>query len=295
MATALFCSGSALAQANLMEGAINGATGNVGGPDAPLVKDGWQLWKCPFEFDAAEEEYFWDEPENITENWPDNVRIENPSAKGWNATNEDGTAFSGNFAMFRWDGGDAAKRWFVYPVNIEKTGIYSFSCLAGDFNNYNPDNSASSCYVKTKGFRVTVAPEVGPEYLSYEEDYSEEDFAAQAGVVDPDCGHVFIFENGGSESPVMNACETDLTIMTPGTNYIAIQGPWTIMAFADFSLTLIKEIAGVEGIESNTTAVSSRFYGIDGVEVLNPAKGSIVIEKTLMDNGSVKVSKKVVR
>lgn len=296
MAAALLCGANAYAQDNLMAGATDGATGNVAGVDAPLVKDGWQYWNCPYEYDAAEEEYFWGEPEDLTESWPDNVRLENPSVKGWNATYEDGSAFDGQFAMFRWDNGATHQRWYVYPVELPVAGIYNFNVLAGDFNNLNVGDSGS-CYVKVEGFRVTLGKEVGPECLTYNDDWDdEEEFQSQAGVVMPEEGHLFTFDNGGGESPVMNDCACELTALEAGKYYIGIQGPHTIMAFADFSLTLLQEInSGVETVDSAATPVATAYYGIDGVKVVNPAKGTLVIEKTTMDNGSVKVAKKVVR
>lgn len=57
--------------------------------------------------------------------------------------------------------------------------------------------------------------------------------------------------------------------------------------------SLVAGGAGVESIESNAKAVSTRYYGIDGVEILNPAEGTFVIEKSVLDNGKVKTSKKV--
>ena len=53
--------------------------------------------------------------------------------------------------------------------------------------------------------------------------------------------------------------------------------------------------AGVEGINADAAVKSVKYYGIDGVEVVAPAKGDFVIERALLDNGTVKVSKKVVR
>lgn len=52
---------------------------------------------------------------------------------------------------------------------------------------------------------------------------------------------------------------------------------------------------GVEGIAADAAVKSVKYYGIDGVEVVAPAKGDFVIERALLDNGTVKVSKKVVR
>lgn len=51
--------------------------------------------------------------------------------------------------------------------------------------------------------------------------------------------------------------------------------------------------AGVNLVENAAKVISTRYYGIDGVEILNPAEGTFVIEKAVLDNGKVKTSKKV--
>lgn len=52
---------------------------------------------------------------------------------------------------------------------------------------------------------------------------------------------------------------------------------------------------GVNGIEANANVVATKYYTIDGVEVAAPAKGTLVIEKAIYDNGASKVAKRIVR
>lgn len=53
--------------------------------------------------------------------------------------------------------------------------------------------------------------------------------------------------------------------------------------------------SGINGIATDANVVATKYYTIDGVEVAAPAKGSIVIEKAVYDNGATKVAKKIVR
>ncbi len=52
---------------------------------------------------------------------------------------------------------------------------------------------------------------------------------------------------------------------------------------------------GVNGIEANANVVATKYYTVDGVEVAAPAKGTLVIEKAIYDNGASKVAKRIVR
>ena len=291
--------GSAYAQ-NLMENALNGKTGQVEGPDAPLVQAGWQLYNCPFEYDALEEDYVWGDVENITESWPANVRLEN-----WKGVKNDadefkceydGKSYDENVAFFRWDSNTAKYWWYAFPVELEKTGLYTFSCLAGEWNNFNDGNSANM-YVKKCGFRATIAQEVGPEALAYEEDPSDEEMEETALVTKPECGKYFEVMKGNDRA-TLTECAADFTLTNKGTYYLCLQGAYALYAFGDFSLTLTKEIEfdpnGVETVEA-AMPVSTKYYGIDGVEVINPAAGAMVIEKTTLENGTVKVAKRVIR
>lgn len=45
----------------------------------------------------------------------------------------------------------------------------------------------------------------------------------------------------------------------------------------------------------DSTPVKTIYYGIDGIRLENPAKGSIVIEQKIMSNGTVKTSKRIIR
>ncbi len=70
-----------------------------------------------------------------------------------------------------------------------------------------------------------------------------------------------------------------------GTNYVGVLAT---------GFKLVGDGSGINQIAASSV-VSSRYYGLDGVEVVNPAKGALVIEKATLENGAVKVSKKVVR
>ncbi len=300
------------AEQNLMRNATEGAHGNVAGLDAPLVQDGWQLWKCPFKtvdgIFTFESDFDWatsglDEtnyvPENITESWPANVRLESYPDK---CTLENGDSYAGSVALFRWDGGGDHTRWYCYPVEITTPGYYDFSMLAGNWNNNNDGdtNGDNPCYVKQCGIRVTISKEVGPKNLEYVHwsDVTDEQDAQERGVVKEFYGKFFKIENGGGEKPVMNKCSTTLLAPTAGKYYISLQGSHTIFVVGDFALTFAAPYEGGSGvIETLAPAdiMETRYYGIDGVEVANPAKGSLVIERTTLSDGTVKVSKKFIR
>ncbi len=291
--------GSAYAQ-NLMENATAGATGQVEGPDAPLVQDGWQLYNCPFEYDPLEEEYMFGDVENITESWPANVRLENwagqTNGDGEFKCEFDGASYDQNVAFFRWDSNGSKYWWYAFPVEIEKTGLYTFSCLAGEWNNFNDGNSANM-YVKQCGFRATIAQEVGPEYLEYETEPTDEELEQTAMVTTTECGKYFEVMKGNDRA-TLTECAADFTLKKTGTYYLCLQGAYALYAFGDFNLSLTKEIEfGGDGVETVEAAmpVSTKYYGIDGVEVINPANGAMVIEKTTLENGAVKVAKRVIR
>lgn len=59
--------------------------------------------------------------------------------------------------------------------------------------------------------------------------------------------------------------------------------------------SLVKAGEGAVNEIAAGNVVNVKYYGIDGVEVVNPAQGQLVIEKSTLDNGAVKVAKKVVR
>lgn len=330
------------AEENLMRGAVDGAPGRVAGMDAPLVVDGWQLWKCPYKTTTAYDEedmpyevYSFDtkayreallefeyddetidemlaelEPENITENWPDGVRIETaPGSWKFNLESSEGEDFIGNVAFFRWDGVAPKTSWFCYPVELKK-GWYTFSCLGGEFNNFSA-NDSKGAYVFVKGMRVTISKEVGPTHLVYAKEYDEEEAEKQAGVVAENYGKLFEYAEGGSEHCVLYNSEVDLIAPVDGTYYISIQGPHSMMAFTNFVLKYAADYDGPDLFEESgdddnkeqdavrelqsADVVATAFYGVDGTQIANPAKGAIVIEKSTLSNGAVKTVKRIVR
>ncbi len=54
------------------------------------------------------------------------------------------------------------------------------------------------------------------------------------------------------------------------------------------------ESSGVEEI-TDSEVVETVYYGLDGIRIDNPAKGSLVIERRTMSNGSVKATKRIIR
>lgn len=255
---------------NLIKNAMDGVTGRFAGLDAPLVKNGWQMWECPFKYDAFEDMYSWEygykdilvehgysekeaeeqmqsfKPTNMTAEWPEFVRIENSDNFSGTYTLDSyvGSPFSGRIATFRWDGPDRKNSWFAYPVNLKK-GVYEFSCLAGEINNYLQDYSERYSYVKTRGVRVSISKNVGPQYLVYKEDpYDDETYDLQNGVIADGYGKLFEFAEGGLERCVMYRNKCNLIAPEDGVYYISLQGPYAMFAFSDFDLHYVSEYNG---------------------------------------------------
>ncbi len=307
------------AEENLMRGALEGELGNLAGLNSQMVKNGWQYWNCNFAYDSTEECYSWEDyyweingadldeeelalakeeyiPVDMTENWPDNVRLQQYPDK---TVDEEGNSYGETVALLRWDGGGIAKRWFVYPLKGLQSGLYEFTAMVGDWNNRNDGNSASNCYVKVNGLRVTMQKEVGPQALTYNLEPDEEEASMQAGVPVTYQSDLFQIEDGGGEAPIMHKWSAILGNPADGDTFLCFQGGWSIYLFGEPTLTRIGDYPvgddAVNEINSNASVVEKAYYGIDGVQVMNPAKGALVIEKSVLDNGSVKVAKKVIR
>lgn len=278
------------AEENMMRGATEGATGNVAGVDAPLVIDGWQLYQCHYEY--VDEEAIPEEPVNDTENWPANVRLESQLTEN-GAT----VSFNGNGATFRWDSGSDRCRWFTYPVEIEKAGIYEFKMSGCEWNNYNGGESifksgSDQAWLKPNGIQVLFGDKPGPQGVrqqNFDEvsDYDYENFL------------VWPVEGAGQFCAMEHRVSQDYTIeleaTTTGTHYISLVGPHGMYFVGNFGLKLVQEISGVAETFTEANVLSTSYYSLDGVEIANPAKGSIVIVKNVLDNGKVSVAKKVVR
>ena len=54
---------------------------------------------------------------------------------------------------------------------------------------------------------------------------------------------------------------------------------------------------GVSEVEEILEAevVNTEYYGIDGIRIASPAKGTLVIERKTMSDGTVKTSKRIIR
>lgn len=280
------------AEENMLRGALEGVTGNLGGTESQLVQNGWELYQCHYQY--VDDEAVPEEPVNDTENWPANVRLEAQLSEG-----DVTISFDGNGATLRWDGGDAHCRWYTLPVNIEKTGIYEFKMSGCEWNNYNAGESNfkdgnDQAWVKPMGIQVLVGDKPGMQgvqTLPFTE-VSDEDFANFL---------VWPAEGAGSfcemEHRVSHDYTIELEIKKAGQNYISFVGPHAMFFIGNLNLKLLQErdYSGVAETFTDANIVSTSYYGLDGVEIANPAKGSIVIVKSILDNGKVSVAKKVVR
>lgn len=292
-AVVVFGMSAQAAEENMLRGALEGVTGNLAGTESQLVQNGWQLWQCHYQY--VDEEAIPEEPVNDTENWPANVRLESQLSEG-----DVTISFDGNGATLRWDSGDAHCRWYTLPVNIEKTGIYEFKMSGCEWNNYNGGESNfkdgnDQAWVKPMGIQVLFGTKPGPEGVKTM-DYTE--------VSDYDYENFLVWPVEGSgqfcemEHRVSHDYTIELEATEAGEHYISFVGPHAMFFIGNLNLKLIQETepgAGVAETFTDANVLSTSYYGLDGVEVANPAKGSIVIVKNVLDNGKVSVAKKVVR
>lgn len=299
------------AEQNLMRNAVEGATGNVAGLEAPAVIDGWQLWLSSYEWDSNMDIFTFQESEDITENWPDNVRFENGSTLS--GLTYEGAKYDANVLTLRWDGGDAHRRWFVYPVTVEKTGLYNFKMLAAEWNNYNDGDSnikdgSDQCFIKDCGIRVVASDKPGAENAEYisDDEYDENNYGKFAGVTTDDTSKFFELTPNGGQGSDLQLCQAVLALKAEGTNYIQFNGSHAMFVAGGFELALVREVEYPDGYNNKgegnaveeiaaANVVSTKYYGIDGAEIANPAQGSLVIEMNVLDNGQVKVAKRIVR
>lgn len=63
----------------------------------------------------------------------------------------------------------------------------------------------------------------------------------------------------------------------------------------DIELVLNNETSGVNGCDQADMPIATRWFTLDGLEILNPEKGTIAVKRDVMPDGSVKVSKIVVK
>ena len=52
---------------------------------------------------------------------------------------------------------------------------------------------------------------------------------------------------------------------------------------------------GVSEISDDAKVVKTVYYGIDGMKLAKPVKGSIIIEKQVLENGNVRIKKTMIR
>lgn len=288
---ALFLSANAFAAdpVNLMEKANEGELGKVG----EMAKAGWQMWDLPFTYDEIDVSVTCDEPVQLQ--WDDttgpkgnNVRWEN---KG-RAITKEGEAYDGKVGFFRWDNGSIHKAWYVFPVEITTPGIYDLSLNAGIWSNL---NAQGDLYITTGGdagdLMVLFANKIGPEAIDWSFTPGE---ACVLGLPGDMQGEIFNIANDTpSDSSDLKVCSTQVVAKTPGTYYFEMAGSHALFAISDFKLTLNTELpdSGVADIDAEAQPVAVQYFGMDGVEIANPVKGSVVIVRTTLSNGAIKVAK----
>lgn len=290
---ALLIGASASAQDNLISKANEGTNGDKGA----MATNGWEAWKCPFSFDPIEEEYTFDAPEQLT--WDasgpggNNVRWE---SKG-SAVTYNGSAYNGRVAFIRWDNGGIHNLWYAFPVEITTPGIYEFSMLGGEWSNTSADSDNS--LLTTDGSQSAVlvgfSEKIGPEGIKWEEATTDEEKAISLlGVPGAGQGKIFTFEKTPNDQAALQKCVAEFDAPKAGKYYVEIAGSHSITVMTEFSLVFKKAFSAVEDIEA-ADVVETAFYGLDGTRVAAPAKGSLVIEKSILSNGEVKVAKRIIR
>lgn len=280
---------------NLIANANEGALGDKGA----MAQNGWECWNFPFSYDEIEEEYTFGSPEQVAWNADgpggNNVRWENKSS----VVTYNGASYGGNVAFTRWDNGSMHAYWYVYPVEIKTPGIYNLSVLAGGWSNLSGDSDNS--YLKGNGTEAELmllfSKERGPEGIAWVNDSEEDTEISVLGLPEEGSGKIFQLpkEEGTNDSAVLTKCQVEVDADEAGIYYVEVVGSHAIILTADYQLTFVKEIAGVEGISGTVGAARTTYYGIDGKEIKNPAEGAFVIEKSFMTDGSIRVYKKVIR
>ena len=80
-----------------------------------------------------------------------------------------------------------------------------------------------------------------------------------------------------------------------GTYYVQLLGSHALDVISDLQLVWKADLSAVEEIGMDSQVVSTTYYGIDGTQILTPASGTFVIEKSVMSDGRIKTAKKVIR
>lgn len=288
MGALLLMGASAMAQTNLLEGA-NGKAGNT----AQMAEEGWELYYCQFSKNG--DSYTYVTPEKKPLGDAGNVRWENRSSD----VKYEGNAYNSPVCFFRWDGGGSKHSyWFVYPVEITEAGYYNFSMLGGQWSNTGTESDHA--YLKTDGnssaIMVAFSNKIGPEGITWEkEGLSTTDLnVSPMGIPATGQGGLYIFPKTDNNKATLQKCDAEFYAAEPGTYYLEILGSHAITVLSDFQLTFNRATA-VKEINMDAETVSTSYYGLDGVEITSPKKGTLVIEKRVMNDGNIKVTKKIVR
>lgn len=280
---------------NLLSQANKGETGDKGA----MGRYGWEYWKFPYTYNQSENSYTFGNAEKLPWNNNgangNNVRWENYSSTA--QVSYEGQTYEGNVAIIRWDNGSCHSNWYVYPVEITTPGTYNLSVLAGPWSNISADD-ANSPYLKGTSdiayFGLLFSKEMGPQGIQWnaagDQPYSVLGEPAEGA------GEIFALQKtDANNNAILTKCETQVSAPTAGTYYVELIGSHSILATADYSLTYVDNKVVVTEIEDAAEVVEIEYYGIDGVRLVKPTKGSLVIEKRVMSNGNIKVRKSIVR
>lgn len=222
---------------NYMDGATAGDLGRIPGSYSQLVRNGWQCWNCPYEYDVIDEVFKFDTPEDQTADWRDDIRLENnESYSNPNSFYYNDELFDGNIATFRWDGAGMQYNWYSYPVDLPEAGIYTFSMKAGIFNNYIPDHYRNDwAYVQDPAILVLMTSGIGRSHINGTLIYND----SYPGRIIPQqgTGEYFTLNVGEGLRSDMKDCVAEFTVSKPGRYYINLLGAYALCTFADFSLT----------------------------------------------------------
>lgn len=290
LAGCLMASVSMMAQDNLMAKANEGATGDKGA----MAANGWQCWKFPFSGSGNNITFGTPEQLSWDSNGPggNNVRWENKS----NVVTYEGSPYTDNVCFTRWDNGSMHNYWYVYPVEITTPGTYTLSVLAGPWSNLSTDSDNSYLKAsdnKTAYIGILFSKDMGPQGITWNS--SEDKSYSVLGEPEEGEGKIFVLpKTDSNDHASLTKCETNVLAPSVGTYYVELLGSHAITVTADYSLTLNESVSVME-IEDAAEVVEIEYYGIDGVRLVNPTKGSLVIEKRVLSNGNIKVRKSVIR
>ena len=288
---ALLIGASASAQStNLMQKANEGTNGDKGA----MATNGWEAWTCPFTQNG--DTYTFTSP--TKETWGNdgpagqNVRWENKSS---DVTYEN-NAYSTPVAFIRWDNGNHHNLWYVYPVEITTPGTYEFSMLAGEWSGTAADSNGS--YIKTDGSEsavlVAFSKTIGPEGITWGTATDADKDISILGTPAEGQGQIFTFTKTEANKATLQKCVAQFKAPDAGKYYVEFSGSHGITVMSDFKLEF-KTGTGVEEIGETAEVVETVFFGLDGTRMAAPAKGSVVIEKSILSNGEVKVAKRLIR